>query len=251
MADDATQEQAPMTQEEWNKALVGQLDQAFTEIRATNADLAKQNRELASKVEQLTKPAPTTPAPQDYDKEIKRQWDDRPSQVISSLANVNREGAREIFREEMGKIQDAEKARSDEASFWNAVWSHPQNADVTDLQHQVLGLYNQMDPNVDRSERVNAAIAQVRQHMQTRTEVIIKNLDQQEKQKKMTSSGPMQAPWMNALRHSMGDPNAQPVYNEYEELMGFVKNENARQEGMAKAADRKFRGREAEVQNAS
>ena len=204
---------AELTQEEFNKQLVTSLD---AEFRASRNERAKINAELAQmKAAVAPREIPNTPQPiGDVDNaRMLERLREAPIDTFNSLLAIGEQKTQVAVRQALEQERAAANATKQNEAFWADVWNA--NPDISDMQHQVYGHFNQTDPHQDPSDRVNFAVQQVRTQIENRLKWSKEQELQQAQQKRMSSSAAMNAPWMNALS---GVANQSPVVDARQDL---------------------------------
>lgn len=225
-----------MTQEQFNKQLVGSLDSEFKASRNERAKMASAIAALQAPAAAAPVQAQPTPVGDAENQRMLEQLRDHPIDTFNGLLQMGEQKTKQAVAEALQAQAATQQQTQKNDAFWQDVWN--QNQDVSDMQHQVYGFYNQTDPNQDPSDRANFAVQQVRTQIENRLKWSKEQERVQEEQKRMSSSAAMSAPWMNALRGGVGNPANAPMVDPKADLDEFVRESNAVMYGRARAADK-------------
>ena len=230
----AEEEATPgLTQQEFNVRLVESLDKELKTASQQRAQLQNELNQIKQQQGQFAQNNGQIPLPADADERMLAEIRENPVRYTQNLMNVAKQEATKAIEEKLQQKQAQEAKEEQTRNWWSEVWQH--NPDVADMQHQVVGYFNQTDKNLDPSERVNWAITQVRNQIQNRINFTKEQEAQQEAQKRMASSGMMNVPWMNGATQEQGEG----IMNPKEILDDFVSSSNQRMQEAASAAEKR------------
>jgi len=244
MADNDGEKKA-LSQDEFNQYLVNGLNQEFQQSRIERQNMVKKLAELESKLQAKETPRRPEPEVDDETNENLRTYiSKKPAAYSRDMIDTARKQAVEDMRQVLSEYTTKQAQENKSREWWSDVWR--ENPDVADMQHQVIGFFQQTSPDLDDSDRVNWAIGEVRKQIQARIDWNKKHEEQQERQKRLAGGASGNVGWMRALRGvaggnasgPAGDPTWQEPYDGKAELDQFVAEQNGLYTQKAKAARR-------------